>query len=254
MDMFPAAFELAATALIVVAPHPDDDVIGCGALIARVAAHMDVRVIYVTDGAASHDGSAAYPPERLRDVRENEARRGLRKLGVRTAPRFLRWPDGTVPCAADPEAAPLLHALRDAISAHEDVAVAVPWRRDPHCDHRAVTSLVTRVLRERPRASCFEYAVWAGIIGEPADEPAPFEGRTIHIDSRPWLRAKRAAIREHHSQLGTLITDAVTAFELPAALLTRALGPTERFVIPSTSTALSVNSVEGQPLAVEAAS
>ena len=86
-----------ASQLIVIAPHPDDDVIGCGALIARVAQDRPVRVCYVTDGAASHIGSPTYTPRRLRDVREREAARGLRRLGVRERATFLRWPDGTVP-------------------------------------------------------------------------------------------------------------------------------------------------------------
>jgi len=232
MAGFPEIAGLAATSLIVVAPHPDDDVLGCGALIARVAPHLPVRVIYVTDGAASHDGSPIYPPQRLRDVREREARRGLRRLGVKTPPLFLGWPDGTVPRAGDAAAAPLLAALLAAIPDREDVAVAVPWRRDPHCDHRAVHSLLDAVLHDRPRATRFEYAVWLGVIGETADEPAPGEGVTIEMDSRPWLAAKRAALCEHHSQLGGLITDATWAFALPESLLTRALGPVERFVIP----------------------
>jgi LmbE family N-acetylglucosaminyl deacetylase len=235
MAGFPEALCLTATSLIVVAPHPDDDVLGCGALIARVASRMSVRAIYVTDGAASHGGSSTYPPQRLRAVREREARRALRRLGVRTAPLFLRWPDGTVPLAGDASAGPLLTALRLAIPADEDVAVALPWRRDPHCDHRAVTSLVETVLRERPRASRLEYAVWLGVIGEAADEPLPAEGVTVEVDSRPWLMMKRAALDEHRSQRGQLIADAASAFELPAALLARALGPVERFVIPPAS-------------------
>lgn len=233
MVAFPTALGLTATSLVVIAPHPDDDVLGCGALIARVAPRLPVRVIYVTDGTASHDGSPTYPPQRLREVREREARRALCQLGVSTPPVFLRWPDGTVPHAGDVSAAPLLAALRAAIPLEEDVAVAVPWRRDPHCDHRGATSLVDAVLRERPRAARFEYAVWLGVIGDPSDEPAPGEGIAIEIDSRPWLRAKRAALREHRSQLGGLITDAAWSFELPEALLERALGPVERFVIPA---------------------
>jgi LmbE family N-acetylglucosaminyl deacetylase len=229
----PRSFGLASTSLVVVAPHPDDDVLGCGALIARVAPHMPVRVIYVTDGAASHDGSLTYPPARLRDVREREARRALAQLGVARPPIFLAWPDGTVPMADDAAAEPLIAALRETIPNGEDVAVAVPWRRDPHCDHRAVTSLVDAVLRERPRAARFEYAVWLGVIGDPSDEPAPGEGIAIEIESRPWLHAKRAALREHRSQLGGLITDAAWSFELPEALLMRALGPVERFVVPT---------------------
>jgi LmbE family N-acetylglucosaminyl deacetylase len=230
---FSERFGCHARSLTVVAPHPDDDVLGCGALIARVAARMDVRAIYVTDGAASHRGSRTYPPRRLRDVREAEACRALRRLGVRGAPLFLRWPDGTVPHAADASARPLLAALAAAIPGDEDVAVAVPWRRDPHCDHRAVSSLVRTVLEQRPRATLVEYIVWTGTIGEPADEPRPADGAAIELEAGPWLAAKRSALREHRSQLGGLITDAATAFVLPDALLARALGPVERFVLPA---------------------
>jgi LmbE family N-acetylglucosaminyl deacetylase len=233
MADFPESFLLTATALVVVAPHPDDDVLGCGALIARAASRMPVRAVYITDGAASHEDSPTYPPSRLRDVREREAQRALRRLGVTTPPLFLRWPDGTVPVAGNAKAAPLLAALREAIPPDEDLAVAMPWRRDPHCDHRAATSLVEAVLRERPRAVGFEYAVWLGILGDAGDEPQADEGITIEVESGRWLRAKREALREHRSQLGGLITDASWAFELPEALLARALGPVERFFIAS---------------------
>ncbi len=233
MADFPEDFLRTASALIVIAPHPDDDVLGCGALIARASMHLPVRVIYLTDGAASHENSSAYPPERLRAVREDEARRALRRLGVKTPPQFLRWPDGTVPAAGDAAAAPLLAALRAAIPDDADVAVATPWRRDPHCDHRSATSLVDAVLAERPRALRFEYAVWLGVIGDASDAPLPHEGVTIEVPSGPWLRAKRAALSEHRSQLGKLVTDASWAFELPEDLLLVALGPYERFVIPA---------------------
>jgi LmbE family N-acetylglucosaminyl deacetylase len=228
---FPSAFGTHATSLHVVAPHPDDDVLGCGALIARAAAQLPVHVLYVTDGAASHAGSPSYPPERLRAVREREARRGLARLGVREEPEFLGWPDGTVPFAHDPSGAPLIEALRAFIPANEDVAVAVPWRRDHHRDHLATASLCAAVLRERPRATAIEYAVWLGILGGAGDEPRPGEGVAIDLDTRPWLAKKRNALREHRSQLGRLIRDAHAAFTLPAPLLARALGPTERFVL-----------------------
>jgi LmbE family N-acetylglucosaminyl deacetylase len=228
----PDEFKALGRQLIVIAPHPDDDVLGCGALIARMARRGPVRVCYVTDGAASHIGSPTFTPSRLRDVRESEAERGLRHLGVRERATFLRWPDGTVPSAGDAAAAPLLDALRNLIPAAEPVIVVAPWRRDHHCDHRAVATLVDAVLSERPLATRIEYTVWLGVLGEPADEPQPGEGRTIEVDSRPWLSAKRAALREHRSQTGRLIRDAETAFTLPPELLARALGPIERFIVP----------------------
>jgi LmbE family N-acetylglucosaminyl deacetylase len=234
MAVLPESLVAGASALIVVAPHPDDDVLGCGALLAALAPQMPASVVYVTDGAASHVDSAAYPPHRLRAVREREAARGLRRLGVRTAPRFLRWPDGTVPHAHEPAAEPLLAALRDAIP-DGNVAVASPWRRDPHADHRAVASLVDAVAAERPRATRIEYAVWLGVLGDADDAPRAEEGRAVELDARPWLRRKRAALHEHRSQLGRLITDAAWSFALPADLLAVALGPRERFIVPVTA-------------------
>ena len=233
MAVLPEALRLYAASLVVIAPHPDDDVLGCGALIARVASRMPVRVVYVTDGAASHGGSAEYPPLRVREVREREAARALRRLRVTAPPQFLRWPDGTVPYPTERRARPLVDAIRATIPHDDDVAVAMPWRRDPHCDHRAVASLVVEALRERPRAMPFEYTVWLGVIGEEGDAPGTHEGELVEVPAGPWLRAKRNALQQHRSQLGRLITDADTAFELPPELLARALGPTERFVIPA---------------------
>jgi LmbE family N-acetylglucosaminyl deacetylase len=224
-----------ASALFVIAPHPDDDVLGCGSLIARVADRLPVTVIYVTDGAASHHGSPSYPPERLRAVRREEARRGLHALHPGARAVFLDWPDGCVPRSGDRDASRLLDVLSAEIPGDCDVAVAMPWRRDHHADHVAVATLVEAVLRERPRAARIEYTVWLGILGDAADEPQPGEGRTIELDARPWLERKRSAIDEHRSQRGALILDATEAFVLPDELLARALGPVERYVIADRS-------------------
>ena len=72
---------------VVLAPHPDDESLGCGGLLARLAAHgVPARVVVVTDGAQSHPGSAAYPPERLRALREAEARAAVAALLERVLP------------------------------------------------------------------------------------------------------------------------------------------------------------------------
>ena len=53
--------------LVVVAPHPDDESLGCGGLIAEARRlGRAVRLVVVTDGCGSHTHSALYPPERLR--------------------------------------------------------------------------------------------------------------------------------------------------------------------------------------------
>jgi LmbE family N-acetylglucosaminyl deacetylase len=64
---------------LVVAPHPDDDVIGCGGSIIRhIRRGHTVTVVYMTSGEA---GSLVHPKEELRLIREAEAREAASLMG-----------------------------------------------------------------------------------------------------------------------------------------------------------------------------
>lgn len=86
----PAALELdgllkVEQRLVVVSPHPDDEVLACGALIAlHVARGGPATVIAVTDGEASHRGDPLWSPESLANARRAERRLGLARLGLTT--------------------------------------------------------------------------------------------------------------------------------------------------------------------------
>ena len=66
LPLRPVRDALADRPFVVIAPHPDDESLACGALIAD-ACRQGVRgkVVIVSDGAGSHPNSKAYPPERL---------------------------------------------------------------------------------------------------------------------------------------------------------------------------------------------
>ncbi len=91
-----AAEELAGDAPVVVrAPHPDDESLGCGALLAAAFQKTGARPICLTDGSGSHPGSAAWPPSRLAQKRQEEMRKAVRCLdGCDEDVTWLGHPDG----------------------------------------------------------------------------------------------------------------------------------------------------------------
>ena len=217
--------------LVVVAPHPDDDVLGCGGTLAAAAAiGLAAVVVYVTDGSASHVGSAAYPPARLREVREREARAALTALGITTEPRFLRIADGTVADLDANENDAVVAAIADATNASANALMMGPWLRDHHADHVAVASLVRRACAQRPGMTLLEYAIWLDELGSEADRPRAGEAVEVTLDVGAHVAAKAEALAEHRSQLGALITDAGSAFVLPPRLIASAGHRYERFL------------------------
>lgn len=217
--------------LLVVAPHPDDDVLACGGTIARAwAAGAALRILYVTDGAASHTGSKTFPAARLRAVREAEAAEGLAILGLPAAQaHFLREPDTGLA-----HSGPAAEVLAARIAAHlrefAPTIVLSPWIRDAHGDHIAAATAVRRALAlSGSPAELYEYTVWLDDLGTSSDMPLPHEIEACAVDVSAFRKRKALAIAAHRSQLGQLIDDAEEAFTLPELLLRRADADSERF-------------------------
>jgi LmbE family N-acetylglucosaminyl deacetylase len=230
--------------LLVVAPHPDDDAIGCGGTIARSAARgASVSVVYVTDGAASHPNSKRYPPENLRALREREAGLGLRRLGVTKEPVFLRVPDGQVASLSARERGLAIAALEECIRASACDVVFGPWRNEPHPDHAGTAALLTAALARRsPSPLSLSYAVWLEVFGTPSDRPgAGWAHLDVHLSTEE-LACKRAAIMAHASQVSPLIDDDPEGFRAPPEVLDLWLQPVERFYLDPSVPAERVSS------------
>jgi LmbE family N-acetylglucosaminyl deacetylase len=209
---------------LVVAPHPDDEVLGCGGTIALLKhARIPVRIVVVSDGAASHPGSRRYPPAVLGTLRRSESLAGLDGLGVRAEDvTFLGLPDGAVPAATAPNGRPAVDLFRATLLTWPDVrTVLLPWRRDPHADHRAVWSLGMAALDlTQSSARRLEYPIWTMVHPGPDDLPRPGEARLWRLDIGTVAEQKRAAILAHRSQTTPLIDDADIDHCLTADVLT----------------------------------
>jgi len=219
--------------IAVVAPHPDDDVLGCGAVLAAAAAGgVPSAVFFMTDGSRSHPGSRRYPPQRMRALREREALAALERCGVAPmAATFFRAPDGACESSATPPRVALGERLAAALIAFAPTIVFAPWRRDPHPDHRVVASLAARAsARCSVRPRYVEYPVWLAERGEAHEGPMPLEVRALAFAfAVPIAAQKRAAIGEHRSQLGAVVEDDPAAFALSPAMIERACTSPELF-------------------------
>lgn len=192
-----------ATALVVVAAHPDDETLGAGGLIAECAERgVPVTVVLVTDGAGSHPDDP-----RIGRRRAGELLVALDLLGVTAAPVMLGFPDGGTREHRDRIAAALEAVLRSMTAPAPDgatagapgrILVAAPWVGDGHRDHRVVGEIVRElVARDADRLTLLAYPIWMRHWADPDHDAVPWESmRALDIDAR----RKSAAIDAHSSQ------------------------------------------------------
>jgi LmbE family N-acetylglucosaminyl deacetylase len=214
---------------LILAPHADDESLGCGGLIAGLCARGRPPVLVcVTDGAASHPGSGSHPPAVLAAVREDELRLAAAALGLHAGRvHCLGAPDAAVPQTGAGFVA-LVDAVADLAARYGVTGIFATAPDDPHCDHEATAAIATHAAG-RTGARLTYYPVWSWLL--PDDRPLP-EPRGWRLDIAAELPAKRLAIAAHASQHGGLITDAPDAFRLPAALLKVFDEPYEVFLTP----------------------
>lgn len=136
---------------LVIAPHPDDETLGCGGTLARLtAAGTEVTLVLVTDGDATR--GAARSPAATGRARRSEAQRASDHLGIATVVS-LALPDGAVSEHLDT----LADALIEVADILEPGLVLVPWPLDDHPDHRAIAAALTRrPLPTRPELWGYE--------------------------------------------------------------------------------------------------
>ncbi len=159
---------------VVVAPHPDDETLAIGGLIATLyEAGAEVVLVSATDGEASHPGSRVATPEQLRHRRVQETAAALAALGPgRSSHVRLQLPDGGL-AGAEPA---LVQALVPLLGP-DDWCLA-PFDGDAHPDHDAGGRAAQDACR-RTGARLLSYPLWAWHWARPGDPRIP------------WHRARR---------------------------------------------------------------
>ena len=164
--------------ILVLAPHPDDEVLGCGGTLYKHSqGGVQITVLYLTTGAQATEKT-------LIQERQEEAKRGGKVLGIN---RFEFWdyPKQSLPASEE-----TVNKMEEFLSfAHFDL-VYLPSFLDNHVDHRVTNEIFVRACeRLKKPPECYAYEVWTPLI------PNRFVDITDVID------VKRKAIMFHKSQI-----------------------------------------------------
>lgn len=224
---------------LVLAPHPDDETLGCGATILRkVAAGTQVTVAVLTDGSRSHR-SEAIPPEQLAALRRAEMDEATARLGL--GPGAVRWGgflDGDLD-RHEPEVTRFVAGLMDELSPAE-VYVTSAW--ETHPDHAALGRAARAVIAGRPDVTLLEYPIWlwggwplrSGDRARSAFDAAALVLRrgARRVRSEGYLPGKLHALDAHATQLHrpTEVEPEADWPVLPPAVLAAASAADELFI------------------------
>lgn len=173
--------------VLVIAPHPDDETIGCGgALCLHSQRGDDVSAVFLTSGEL---GLKQLTRDAAWQTREAEARSACAILGI-ARPCFLRLPDWTLGDDTNGAATALAHVLLR----ERPELVYLPHPAEWHPDHKATFEILKGALAQQhssvPQPQLRGYEVWTPL--------AAFQ----YVENiSAVMPAKLAALREHVSQI-----------------------------------------------------
>nr|WP_314495713.1 PIG-L deacetylase family protein [uncultured Chryseobacterium sp.] len=233
-DTIPLAPEQCVTGFgttLIVAPHADDESLGCGGVISLLRKYgQEVYILLLSDGTMSHPNSLQYPAEKLRDLREKELIDAADVLGVSAENIiFCRFIDRNVPSIKAEAFEASVENISKMLNMLKPESIFVPWRRDPHPDHKAAFQLISAA--DTLNAKIYEYPVWLGALGEAGDLPTDEESIPFRLNISSVLDKKNDAVSKHLSQITDLINDDPEGFKLSPEMLNSFNVPYETFFI-----------------------
>lgn len=143
--------------ILVVAAHPDDEVLGCGGTIAKLADEgATIHVAFLADGVFSRKGEQTNQLGEL-SIRRASAKKACDILGVKSV-SFGEFPDNRMDTVALLD---ITKALEELIAVHQPEVVFTHHAGDVNIDHRRLHEAVVTACRPQGRHPvktllCFE--------------------------------------------------------------------------------------------------
>lgn len=172
--------------VLVFAPHPTDEILGCGGTLIQHCQHDDeLKVVYLTNGSKGNPSGTR--DNSLINIRQNEAKSALEFIGGGVTD-FWGFAEG----AFDVNKTTIGLAKR-IISDFKPNIIYLPWVGDNIGDHQSVTALLYKAASPLTE---LKFELWQYEIGSPL-----VPNRLVKIGS--VLEQKKNAIEMYKSQVGS---------------------------------------------------
>jgi LmbE family N-acetylglucosaminyl deacetylase len=204
---FPAR---ALKSVLVFAPHPDDETLGCGGAVACLElAGAIVHIAFVTDGGASHPEHPLLSVPDLIALRRNEAQAATASLGVEWGRVFfIDAHDGTLAAMGPKESEKIVLKIAALLAKISPDAIFLTCRRDGSTDHDSTFILVSRALQKAPNEPrIFEYPIWSWRNPLLLLKPILSSRAVWRADIKGVLDRKAAALGAYASQIRPIPPD-----------------------------------------------
>jgi len=195
---------ISASSLLIIAPHPDDEVLACGGLIAlKNTKNARVSVVFLTEGEASHKGCCNASSDKVAFARRQLAVESGKILGLKTEDMFwLGLPDGNIPDRKEVGFKQTLKRLAKLIDEVKPCEIYVPHYHDCWPDHEAASTVARFALREiNSDCDLFYYPVWIWHNLRIRSLPELLKTKIVCINIGPVLDKKKAAVEHYLSAL-----------------------------------------------------
>jgi len=196
--------------IIVFAPHPDDETLGCGGTIARkLSEGYEVLIVVLTDGRyaflALLDIDSEPTPYELKEIRKGETKAATRILGVPEENLlFLDFEDGTL----EKHAKEAEGRISEITEKYVPAEIYLPHIRDWHPDHRETNRIARKCLQKLgSKPTKFQYSISHkyGRIGPLMERVFSFFTRNRkEVDISEFLSLKERAVNEFKTEVSII--------------------------------------------------
>jgi LmbE family N-acetylglucosaminyl deacetylase len=229
--------------VVVFAPHPDDETLGCGGTIAsKVNNGYDVYVVFITDGRHSLTNlgvSSGPTPVEIKEIRKEEVLKATKILGLHEKNlMFLDFEER----ALEKHEAHLQKQITEILEKVSPSEVFFPQEKEYHLDHRITNKVVKEAINlanispveyQYTIAWSFPFYLFWHVMSERMFDRFTLKftgGKLVYLDISKLLHLKQMAMNEYRSQT-TVMTEGQKKPVLKRSFVKRFIKNKERFIV-----------------------